>query len=424
MTGPVGSGESDNQPLIGRRSATVVAVSSVVSAASSYLVLLLSARVLSTADNAEFLAYWSMLFGLFGITTGLQPEFTRQAVLNRRGSGGSANGLRLGLVALGAGLLVGSLAWLSSPLWGQSVLGDKSVQLVLFISLGLIGHAVQMGLTGTLAGRQRWMEYSLLIATEALTRIGIVVLLILFLPGVESFAFGAAISTFVWVFALLSSKSARDAFKVRSVVSPRRLYSGIFHASASSMSSAVLVVGFPVLIRLTTPESDFLAAAPLLMAAALTRAPLMVPLMTYQSVAVTHFMREQERGIRALWPIARIVFGIGALGAILAALIGPWLMQALLGPAYLIGPWTFAGLTLAAAILAALTLSGALSAAMGRHGVYSGGWVAATLISLGILLIPGSVEWRAVLALLIGPTVGVLIHITALRRPKRSAALV
>ncbi|MET4588870.1 O-antigen/teichoic acid export membrane protein [Arthrobacter sp. 754] len=403
--------------IIGRKSAGGVAAASVIAAASSYLVLMISARALGHADNAEFLAFWALMFCAFGITTGLQPEFTRHTLLSRSDPDATeGRGWRLGAVALGFGALVGLLVMASSPFWSTAILGREGQLLALFCAAGLVGHALQMGLTGTLAGSQRWNEYSLLIATEALARLGLVGLVLLLLPTVEGFAAASAAATFVSVLSLGASPSVRRAFALRSSLFPRPLVTGIVHAATSTVSSAILVVGFPVLLRLTTSAEEYLTTAPLLMATALTRAPLMVPLMTYQSVAVAHFMNNRHRGLRALWPIARIIGVVGVVGAVLAAWFGSPLMEFLLGPGYRLGWLTFAGLTLGAALLATLSLSGALAAALGRHLVYSSGWLSATALAVMLLLTPFDAEIRTLLALLLGPALGITVHVVSLGR--------
>jgi O-antigen/teichoic acid export membrane protein len=403
--------------IIGRKSAGGVAAASVIAAASSYLVLMISARSLDQANNAEFLAFWALLFCVFGITTGLQPEFTRLTLLSRSGSDATkGRGWRLGTVALGFGASVGALVMASSPLWSTAVLGSEGNLLALFCATGLIGHALQMGLTGALAGSQRWSEYSMLIATEALVRLGLVSLVLVLLPTVEGLAVVSAAATFVSVLSVGASRSVRRTFALRSSLFPKPLVTVILHAAMSTVSSAVLIVGFPVLLRLTTPEEEYLTTAPLLMATALTRAPLMIPLMTYQSVAVTHFMNNRHRGLRVLWPIARMVGVVGVIGAVLAAWLGSPIMEFLLGPGYRLSWWAFAGLTLGSALLATLSLSGALAAALGRHLIYSGGWLVATAVAITLLLTPLNAEARTVFALLLGPALGITIHVVALGR--------
>jgi hypothetical protein len=70
----------------------------------------------------------------------------------------------------------------------------------------------------------------------------------------------------------------------------------------------------------------------------------------------------------------------------------------------------------AAGLVALLTLSGAASLALERHAVYVVGWVAATAVTVTVLLLPGSMETRTVVALVAGPLVGIPVHLLAGRR--------
>jgi O-antigen/teichoic acid export membrane protein len=54
-----------SQPTITARSAAVVGLASVLAAMSGYLILVIAARTLGPARNADFLVYWALLFGLF-----------------------------------------------------------------------------------------------------------------------------------------------------------------------------------------------------------------------------------------------------------------------------------------------------------------------------------------------------------------------
>jgi O-antigen/teichoic acid export membrane protein len=177
-----------------------------------------------------------------------------------------------------------------------------------------------------------------------------------------------------------------------------------------------MVVGFPMLLSITTYPAQYKGAAPLLLAITLTRAPLMVPLNAYQGVAVSHFVQHRDAGLRTMVPAARAVLALGVGGAALAFAVGPWLMQLLLGKGYDVSGRTLAGLTLAATGLAFLTLTGALCQALTLHGVFVGGWVASLVVAILVLMTPLTIENRAVLALLVGPLVGITIHLVALRR--------
>ena len=142
----------------------------------------------------------------------------------------------------------------------------------------------------------------------------------------------------------------------------------------------------------------------------------MVPLGTFQNVAIAHFVRHRSRGLAALQPIALAIAGVAAVGAAAAYFIGPWLMVLLFGSDYHVAPWVLAGLTVAAAVLALLTLTGGMCVALNRHHVSSTGWLVASAVSLLVLVLPLDADVRAVLSLLAGPLLGVVIHTLSLSR--------
>jgi len=68
-----------------------------------------------------------------------------------------------------------------------------------------------------------------------------------------------------------------------------------------------------------------------------------------------------------------------------------------------------------------LTLTGAATVAAALHRAYSLGWVAATVASGLLLLVPLPLQTRTVVALLCGPMVGIAVHLVALARAGRLA---
>jgi O-antigen/teichoic acid export membrane protein len=142
----------------------------------------------------------------------------------------------------------------------------------------------------------------------------------------------------------------------------------------------------------------------------------MVPLGTFQSVAIAHFVRHRDRGLGALRPIALAIAGVAVVGALAAYFLGPWLMVLLFGPDYNVAAWVLAGLTAAASVLALLTLTGGMCVALNRHRISSLGWVSAGALTLIVLLLPLEADLRAVVSLLLGPLLGVSIHTVALSR--------
>jgi len=184
----------------------------------------------------------------------------------------------------------------------------------------------------------------------------------------------------------------------------------------ASASSAGLVLGFPVLIRLTSTSAEFLSSAGLLLAIMLTRAPLLVPLTAFQGAAVTYFLRNRRRGLTALLKVTGALLVVTAVAAGVAALVGPWLYTLLLGDRYAVGGLLLGGLTVGAGMLAVITLTGTCCLALGGHRGYALGWVLAVATALLLLLMPASLDVRAVVTLACAPITGIAVHFWSVGR--------
>lgn len=416
-------GRAPQKSTIAARQAASVGLASLASAAAGYLVIWLVPRVLSKADNAEFLAFWSALFLLFGLLGGLQTEIIRYVTTlgtdpSARPRGGTEQPRTVPLFAVVFGIAVGVALVLvmTSLLWGRAVLGTHWVALVLVLACACVAFSVHAALAGVLSGRHLWGNFSALVASESSFRLVLVLIVGLLAGSTVGLAAAAAAGALAWVLVAVFSPQLRSAFSMPLTVPVRDFALKVSHASISTAASASLVVGFPILYRITTPADVYLASAPLLLAILLTRAPLMVPLGTFQSVAIAHFVRHRDRGLGALRPIALAITGVAVVGAMAAYFLGPWLMVLLFGPDYHVAPWILAGLTAAAAVLALLTLTGGMCVALNRHRVSSVGWVSAGALTLLFLLLPLDADLRAVVSLLMGPLLGVSIHTMALSR--------
>jgi hypothetical protein len=403
-------------PVIGRADARRVAIGSAVAAVSSTLVVVAAPRLSqSVTDNTIFLTFWSALFAGLGVLTGISVETTR-AVSAATRAPATATGPRVGVVGTGTGLVFAAVLAIAAPWWGPAVFGEHAVTLALLIALGCAGCAVHASVTGALAGAGSWQVYARLVGGESTARLVLVVGAGVLGASVVGRGAGAALAAFTAVGFLLASRSARSAVQVRADAPLGRYVGRLLAAAVASGASAVLVIGFPTLLAVTTDESAYALAAPLLLALTLTRAPLMIPLNAFQGVAVTHFVQHRDRGLQALLPIARVVVPVGVVGAGAAWLVGPVLMELIAGDAaYRVPGLVLALLTLAATGLAMLTLTGAVCQALTRHGAFVGGWLTAVAVAVALLLLPADLETRAVVALLVGPVAGIVVHLVALR---------
>lgn len=412
---PEGSGALDGAAApIGARGATGVAAASLVAAASGYAVLVLAARTLTTAENADFLTFWGLVFFLFGTLGGLQSEITRSVHVARTTSRPAAGRRPYVLVtALAVGAAGAVAVGLTSPLWATAVLGPDGPVGVAVVAVGVLAFAGHSAVAGTLAGQGRWTHYARVVGAEALVRLVLAVAVVVAGGGPIGLRVATTAAAATWVL-MAVVPTVRRVRHQRADVPLRPFLAASAHAMVGTASSAALVVGFPVLLRVTTSPQDFALAAPLMLAVQLTRAPLMLPLNAYQGVAITHFLTHREEGLRPLRRVASAILAAGVVGAGAAAAVGPWLMSTL-GEDYRVAPMVLAGLTLAAAGMALLTLTGAAVLAIGSHRAYAAGWLVATATSALVLLLPGGLEARTVASLAAGPVVGVVVHLLSLR---------
>jgi len=412
-------GASLRAKTIARSDALRVAIASLISAGSGYVVLAFAARVLVPVENnTVFVTFWSTLFACFGVLSGFSIETTRAVTAATSSPAGGQDDRHPRVITVGVvvGLLAGLALAASSPLWAARMFATDSFWLAGLACLGVTAYAGHSVVVGSLAGRRSWAMYSRLIASEATVRLCLVLASVVVGTTLLGVAAGTAMAAFTWVAFLAASPQARRAAMTRADSTLATFLRRIAAASVATGSSAVLVVGFPVLLSLTTPTAQYIRAAPVLLAISLTRAPLMIPLNAYQGVAVSHFVAHRARGLRAMLPVARLILVVGLFGAALAYAVGPWVMTTLLGPGYGVSGQVLAGLTAAATFIALLTVTGALCQALTLHGRFVAGWVCAVVVAVLVLLLPFDLATRAVLALSIGPIAGIVLHLAALRR--------
>ncbi len=375
-----------------------------VSGASGYLALILAARTLSKADNADFLVFWGVVFAMYGVLIGVTTETTR-AVSSTRDPG--ARTTLVMPVVLGFALALVAVVGLTGVLWAPSVFGTHWVPLLGATVLGTTLFSGHVAVAGVASGRRAWSGYSLLVAGETATRLVLFGVVVVLAGGVVGFAFASAVASGFWVAATVASSRYRDLWNQRIDGDVRAIVRRLVAACTAAGVSALLLVGYPVLLQVTTSDEVFASAAPIMLAVSLCRAPLLVPLGAYQNVVVT---KVAAHGVRALVPVLVGLAGLTVVGALAAWPIGPWALRIVNPDYHLDGP-VFAGLVLGAGLVALLTVTGAAAIALDHHTVYLAGWLAATAATVATLLLPWGLEARVVASLLVGPIVGVAVHL-------------
>ena len=396
-----------------------------VSGTAGYVVLVLAARVLDPATNAAFLVYWGALFMAFGALVGVTAETTRAVFSGagqpRPGTGGarSAHGSTLVLpvaLTLGGGiaLLVGG----TGPVWAPHLFGDDWVALLGAMVIGIVLFTTHAALVGSAAGTSAWTPYSFLVGSEAVCRLVFCAVVALLGARLLGLAWAVALASGVWMIWLCTSSRYRALVGVRAQGDRAGLTWRMLVACSASGASGVLLVGYPVLLRMTTPTDVFAGAAPIVLSVSLSRAPLMVPLGVYQNVLVTKVINQ---GVRVLLPVLATLGAATLAGTVLAWLVGPGLLG-LVNPTYHVSGSVLAALVLTAGLVALLTITGAATVALDHHAVYLAGWVTATMVCVLVLLVPGSLEARVVWSLVAGPLAGAAVHLQWGLRRNRAAS--
>ena len=407
-------------------------LATVFAAASGYLVMLIAGRALGPADYPLFATYWGAFFALGGVANGLMQEVTR-AVRSAResltpGAAGarprsSRGAVRLLPAGLTLGLILAAAVVVSAPAWPPLGLPTFSGAGVAIMAFGILGFTLQAATAGALSGTERWGLYAVLLTVDAALRLAVAGVA----WGLGDTGLGFAVATVAgavtWALLFALSPGTRAALASAVDSGRRRFWRNTATAMLASAGTSALVTGFPLFVTATVRDSD---PAPLvgavILAITLTRAPLLVPLTSFQSAIIVYFVRRRDSGPRSLAAPLGLVTAVGIVGAGAAWLIGPWLIRVLFGGDFELPGAVLAALTAASVGTAALMVTGNAALAFDRHLLYNAGWwVAVVAAAVLLVTVPGSLDVRAAIALLAGPGIGVALHVVGLiaaaRRP-------
>ncbi|MGB3231582.1 MAG: hypothetical protein WBB57_12440 [Mycobacterium sp.] len=398
-----------------RSSVVRVGAATALTALCGYAVLYLAARDLEPAGFSVFGVFWGAFGLVSGAAFGLLQETTREI---RSAAAADPPAARTHPLRVGAGVGVTAalLIAASSPLWSQHVFVEDRALSVALLCGGLAGFCLHTTMLGALAGVNRWSQYGALMVTDAVLRVAVAVATFAVGWGLGGYLWATVAGAVAWLLLLVTSPTTRAAARLLTAVDTVTFLRGTGHSIAAAGASAVLVMGFPVLLKATSGDDLGATGGVVILAVTLTRAPLLVPLTAMQGNLIAHFVDQRTHRLKALVAPAALVGVVGAAGIALAAAFGPWLLREGFGDEYLADGALLAWFTAAAVAIALLTLTGAATVAAALHRAYSVGWLSATVASTLLLLLPLELELRTVIALLCGPLLGMAVHLAALAR--------
>lgn len=413
--------------------------SSLLAAVSTLLVTMIAQRALNGSELTEFLLFWAALFTVTGIITGIQPEITRavgtartravadRALANRAASGrtvsaeGSApQGARVVTVATALGAIASALVLVSSPLWAGHQIPHSAAVGVTVMAVGVFLYALQATMSGVTAGEDRWYLFAAVGGLESAGRLILMLAAALMIPSLAGLEVATVVPMGLWLILAFVTVSGRRLWVARADVPARRLSLNILWSFLSSAAAAVLMMGFPNVLKASgAAESEPVVLGTLILAISITRSPIMIPLQAFQGVAVSAFLKQRHRPVAAFIKPAAAVVAVGAAGALAAYLVGPLLFRLIYPPAAgaesayeaAASGITLGALVFASALLALMTLSGNMALAVNQHRIYLAGWVVAAAVTLSLaFLVPASLVPRAIVALAVGPVCGFVVH--------------
>lgn len=362
------------------------------------------------AEYLKFSVFWSTLYLVGAGLSGIQQEIsraTRTATLD--GPTSSIRGLALVIVTA-----VGTIAVVTAFLWAPPVFGPGAVALTAALIAGVSGYAGMSAMMGLFYGVRLWIGVTALTLLDASLRLVAVVAVLLL--GAGTTALGVAVVVpFPLALLIAWAWARRRVGRYRLDVSTAYLFRNMLSTIGGASATGLLTSGFPLLISVTSSEEPAAVGA-LVFVVTLTRAPLVVPAMALQSYLTVHF---RDRVGSQLTPMLRLMAGVVAISSVVALIayfLEPLLLRALWGEQYSVAGITCALVVLTAGVTAALCISGAAVVAASQHGVFVVGWVAAAVATILTMLLPLALEPRVLLAMAVGPLVGLLVHTLGLLR--------
>ncbi len=392
--------------------APVILMAIAVSGVAAYLLLALVATRVSAADYVPFGVFWAALFLIVAGLSGVQQEIVRATGPRRAEPARTASASIFAVCAL---VTVAAIIAMSSPLWVVPVFGIAGWHFVTPLAVGAGGYVIVAVVSGTLYGLEAWRTIAVIIAGEGVVRLAAIVLVLSLGQSTVALAWAVALP-FGLTLVLCWFLIRRDARgKSELDVGYRRLSWNVARTVGASIAAGLLASGFPIILKLTSPNESDSAFGALIFAVTLVRAPLVVVYLAMQSYMVVAF---GVRGRGATRFLVKIIGGAVALTMVLSAVAGFVVPQVFFWfrHDYAIDGWVLAGLVSTSGVLAALTATGALILSRARHGLYGAGWIVAAIMTVGILIVvPGLIEIRMLASLALGPAFGVAVHLIGLK---------
>jgi O-antigen/teichoic acid export membrane protein len=363
-----------------------------ISGITAYGFQILAFKALTKSEYAALNGLWILIFVVApGFFLPLEQEVGR-AVADRRSrelGGGPVvrKAARAGALLAGA-LMVLAIVGAVAFSFTERLFHGQEVLLVCFV-IALGTYAVEHVTRGTLSGNGRFGPYGMVLGAEGLFRI--VPVIVVYAAGIDNLVwYGLALAIPPLLASLVALRGQRgllapgpDAEWSELSTNLTLLFLGSLAAQALSYAAAlgVLVLARGPVERDAAADfivGFFIARIPILLFQAIQAA--LLPKLAALSGAGRH---DDFRS--GLLKLLGIVVGVGVLGIVAGATLGPWAGQVLFGDKFNLGNQDLALLCAGSAcFILALTLAQALIALLG-HGRALASWIVGLLVCVAVM---------------------------------------
>lgn len=368
-------------------------------AISVFLIQILAARNLSPAQNAQFLAFWGLLFIGYAAATGLQAEVTRV----------TRNAVHTGVSAFSAQVVVGLTVGGAVAMCFAARAVSHSTQESALLAVGIIAAGGNAATGGILAGSGRWGLFAALTAAEPTVRLLLVAVCAAASGGEIHYEIATVAAGFTWL--PFSGWMARGRSGGVDPVHHQELGNAtrVMVSVTAAIFMAAITVGLPALIRATSTVEEFRTSAGLLLAVSVTRAVPMMPLTAFASVLVAEGASGPGTRRTAFKRGSLLILGLTALFTVLCLVAGGPASAALFGAEYRLSSRAVALLALAAGLLGVQALSASLALSAGSHVRVLISWIVTSAMFLAAQSLDQTLEGRTVVGLLLAPLAGMAV---------------
>lgn len=404
---------------LGRSSGSALVIGATLLAGlGGYAIVTLMARSLGESYG-HFAVFWALLYLAIGTFSGIQQEVSRGTLKPSLVSQNPQNVTLFSLafqLALIVAILMCIVMFFLAPLFFSTQLIGFSGAVVSGATLSVFVGVLAGGLYGT----HSWRPLAVLIVADVLFRLILLGAFSYFTHNVVLLAWICSIPFVLVLFCVIPMSKNTVNKSTALDINIGQAYRNIGRTVGASFGAAVLVSGFPALLAVSEGVDSQASLSAVIYALTLTRAPLVVGILALQSFLVVKF-RDFSFGLGALvLKFNIIVLLIGIVLSTAAFVFGNQVIVFLAGSKFSLSPEFLALLTLSSVPTAWLAITGAATLSKKLHTSYSIAWLFAALASIATLFIPNEIETKLIVALIVGPLIGVSLNTISLVRQGRA----